>query len=394
MNQTHRIHRPSIVRTEAQAQQTRAQSRPAAGTARSVRTARSGRTARSARQTTGTAHSTRSGRIAQLAAALLLLALFAMACSGGESPRLVDTLEPAATAPLDGDGSGSATASTDPAPAQPEQPAQPAQTTGPTEGPPPEEVVITTAPVTPPDVDASGSGSLPQLSRTNVSSPYGDSFSATVLIANGSEQRRVPLYDTPGGNEIILPDGGLWYRSYYGGPLVMELVSGSQFDAWVQVNVAARQLDSQAQCTVPPCYRNEVSGWVQNDGYEWFTHKYHARIDLTERSVRVWNGSELVAESLAVIGRPSRETPLGTFFLKERLPPRNAAYGPHVLSLSAYSEQLQSFQGGLPNIALHGTNQPELIGQAVSSGCVRVPNDVITTIFNSAPLGTIFEITA
>ncbi len=337
-----------------------------------------------------------SRRFAKIgSAALLLLALFAMACSGGESPRLVDTLEPAATAPLDGDGTGAVTASTEPAPAA-TQPEQPTQTTAGPDGPPPEEVVITTAPVTPSDVDASagGSGSLPQLSRTNVSSPYGDSFSATVLIANGSEQRRVPLYDAPNGNEISLPDGGLWYRSYYGGPLVMELVAGNQFDAWVQVNVAARQLNPQGQCTVPPCYRNDVTGWVQNDGYEWFTHKYHARIDLTERSVRVWNGSDLIAESLAVIGRPSRETPLGTFFLKERLPPRNAAYGPHVLSLSAYSEQLQSFQGGLPNIALHGTNQPELIGQAVSSGCVRVPNDVITTIFNNAPLGTIFEITA
>lgn len=322
------------------------------------------------------------------AAALLLLALFAMACSGGESPRLVDTLEPAATAPLDGNGTGAVTE-----PAAPQSTQPPPTIAGP-EGPPPEEVVITTAPVTPPDVDAGGSGSLPQLSRTNVSSPYGDSFSATVLIANGSEQRRVPLYDAPNGTEIILPDGGLWYRSYYGGPLVMELVSGNQFDAWVQVNVAARQLNPQGQCTVPPCYRNDVTGWVQNEGYEWSTHKYHARIDLTERSVRVWNGSELIAESLAVIGRPSRETPLGTYFLKERLPPRNAAYGPHVLSLSAYSEQLQSFQGGLPNIALHGTNQPELIGQAVSSGCVRVPNDVITTIFNNAPLGTIFEITA
>ena len=55
---------------------------------------------------------------------------------------------------------------------------------------------------------------------------------------------------------------------------------------------------------------------------------------------------------------------------------------------SGYSEALESFGGGPPQIALHGTNHPELIGGDVSNGCVRVPNDMITQVYETVPLGT------
>jgi len=331
---------------------------------------------------------------------LLLLALFAIACSSGDSPQLVSIEDSPATTiapaeqPATGDNAVPTTvAAAQPPPdsAAPQQPTDASSTTIPI-------VPVPTTTVAPPTTTAnSATGpqptpTLPSLEQTNLPNPYGNAFSATVIVANGGEQRRVPIYDSPGGTEIALPDGGLWYRSYYGGPLVMHVVEGSQSDLWVRVNVAARQLAPERSCTQPPCYRNGVSGWVENQGFDWVTHQYLARIDLSEKSVRLWNGPQLIAETLAVIGRPSRETPVGTYFLKEKLPPLNAAYGPHILALSAYSEQLREFQGGLPNIALHGTNQPELIGQAVSSGCIRVPNNIISTIHNMAPLGTIVEI--
>ena len=245
-----------------------------------------------------------------------------------------------------------------------------------------------------------GAPQIPQLQRTGVASPYGGSFSVTVLVANGNEQRRVPIYDSPGGTEINLPDGGLWYRSYYGGPLVMEVLEGTQSDAWVRVEAAARRPAADGTCQVSsPCYQNETTGWVQNSGYDWRTHQYHARIDLTERSVRVWNGSQIVAETLAVVGRGAdtgnqAPTPVGSFFLKEKLLGESPGYGPYVLSLSGYSEWLYQFDGKLPNIAIHGTNRPQYIGQARSSGCIRVPNDIITTLYEKAPLGTIVEIVA
>ena len=351
----------------------------------------------------------------------MLVALIAAACSPDNSSTLVDPtdVDPSLTAPpivtIAPVPPTQATAAPGPAPdpnnptqptaepvaptepAAPNQPAPP--TTASPEGPTPEQPVTPTTTSAAPPANG-GAPQIPQLQRTGVASPYGGSFSVTVLVANGNEQRRVPIYDSPGGTEINLPDGGLWYRSYYGGPLVMEVLEGTQSDAWVRVEAAARRPAADGTCQVgSPCYQNETTGWVQNSGYDWRTHQYHARIDLTERSVRVWNGSQIVAETLAVVGRGAdtgnqAPTPVGTFFLKEKLLGESPGYGPYVLSLSGYSEWLYQFDGKLPNIAIHGTNRPQYIGQARSAGCIRVPNDIITTLYNQAPLGTIVEIVA
>jgi lipoprotein-anchoring transpeptidase ErfK/SrfK len=55
---------------------------------------------------------------------------------------------------------------------------------------------------------------------------------------------------------------------------------------------------------------------------------------------------------------------------------------------------LDMFDGGLPEIAIHGTNQPELMGQARSNGCIRLPNDAIQRLAEVVPLGTPVEIVA
>ena len=48
--------------------------------------------------------------------------------------------------------------------------------------------------------------------------------------------------------------------------------------------------------------------------------------------------------------------------------------------LRAAMEQLTSFGGSVPKIALHGTNNPSLIGQYASNGCIRVRNEIIQQI--------------
>ena len=49
---------------------------------------------------------------------------------------------------------------------------------------------------------------------------------------------------------------------------------------------------------------------------------------------------------------------------------------------------LDQFGGGDGQIGIHGTNQPDSIGQSVSHGCVRVPGQVIEALAHSIPLGT------
>ena len=43
---------------------------------------------------------------------------------------------------------------------------------------------------------------------------------------------------------------------------------------------------------------------------------------------------------------------------------------------------------GLPVIALHGTNNPGAVGTAVSNGCVRIPDEVVTQLAERLPAGT------
>ncbi len=37
---------------------------------------------------------------------------------------------------------------------------------------------------------------------------------------------------------------------------------------------------------------------------------------------------------------------------------------------------------------IHGTNEPELIGQAVSSGCIRMLNEDVIDLYDRVPVGT------
>jgi lipoprotein-anchoring transpeptidase ErfK/SrfK len=111
--------------------------------------------------------------------------------------------------------------------------------------------------------------------------------------------------------------------------------------------------------------------------------------------VRVWDGEDLVAETGAVIGATRSPTPLGRFFVNDLVERWDgSAYGPWILSLSAFSEALDTFGGGVPVIAIHGTNRPELIGGAHSNGCIRIPNEVITVLAETVPIGTPVDILA
>jgi lipoprotein-anchoring transpeptidase ErfK/SrfK len=37
---------------------------------------------------------------------------------------------------------------------------------------------------------------------------------------------------------------------------------------------------------------------------------------------------------------------------------------------------------------IHGSNEPETIGHAVSSGCIRMTNEDVTDLYNRVPVGT------
>jgi lipoprotein-anchoring transpeptidase ErfK/SrfK len=53
------------------------------------------------------------------------------------------------------------------------------------------------------------------------------------------------------------------------------------------------------------------------------------------------------------------------------------------------------FQGSKDTLfRIHGTNQPEYIGQAISSGCIRMTNEDVIDLFNRVKMGSIVVVLA
>ena len=60
--------------------------------------------------------------------------------------------------------------------------------------------------------------------------------------------------------------------------------------------------------------------------------------------------------------------------------------GPAALGISAHSTVLTTWAQGGP-IALHGTNEPGLLGRAASHGCIRLDNRVMRRLFAATHAG-------
>jgi len=134
---------------------------------------------------------------------------------------------------------------------------------------------------------------------------------------------------------------------------------------------------------------NGQRGWVRGDLLDLHPVANRIVVDIAKRRIevrRIGDGRLLLSGTVAV-GRPGAETPIGRdFFVEERYVPKDPFYGTFVLVTSAYSKLSDWPGGGLAGI--HGTDEPNLLGQAVSHGCVRVSNAVAAALERLAPLGT------
>ncbi len=112
-------------------------------------------------------------------------------------------------------------------------------------------------------------------------------------------------------------------------------------------------------------------------------------VDVSARRLFFYRGRRLVVSTPVAVGSPATPTPIGRFYVNQRLVPTNpyGAYGPAALGVSAFSDVLTGWAQGGP-IGIHGTNAPWSIGRAVSNGCVRVPNATLQRIFDASLGGT------
>jgi lipoprotein-anchoring transpeptidase ErfK/SrfK len=138
-----------------------------------------------------------------------------------------------------------------------------------------------------------------------------------------------------------------------------------------------------------PMRPNGITGWVPAAKVR--ITKVHTRIvvDVSQRSVRLYKWGRLVLRSRAAVGSSATPTPVGRFYVNQKLVPSDPGgpFGPGAVGISAFSPVLTGWAQGGP-IAIHGTNEPWSIGRAVSNGCIRLPNSVLRRLFSQARVGT------
>ena len=224
----------------------------------------------------------------------------------------------------------------------------------------PEPVVTTPAPVA-----VAGSKLRRGIARP-VSSP------ATVADVKGS---RIGLYSTPGQAEA---DDAFSNPTWEGLPLVF-LVQQRQGD-WLEVQLNTRP--------------NQSTAWIRAADVSLRQVTHRIVVNLAGRSLTVYDGQTPVMEAPVAIGTSSTPTPRGNYYIDGavRTPDPSGVYGPFQLSVAAFSEVLRSLGSGVGQIALHGTNAPSLVGDAVSNGCLRMKNADVTRLANLVDIGTPVQI--
>lgn len=198
----------------------------------------------------------------------------------------------------------------------------------------------------------------------------------TFLVADATGPT-VDLFAAPG--ELYEPRPQMDNPTHENLPVVF-LVKAVEGE-WVKVQVSSRP--------------NELLAWVHRSEVKFREVQTRILVEVGASRVTVfWDGRPVLQDTVAV-GSDRTPTPIGSFFVDGWVSlDGTGPYGKGQLSVAGFSDVLTSFGGGVGQIALHGTNRPDLLGQAVSNGCVRMENDTIVKIAAMAPLGTPVDVVA
>jgi lipoprotein-anchoring transpeptidase ErfK/SrfK len=187
----------------------------------------------------------------------------------------------------------------------------------------------------------------------------------------------VGLYNAPGDAE---PAEWLDNPTWEGLPGVYLVMQ--QWGDWLEVQIPMRP--------------NESTAWIRTADVSIRQTQYRIVVNLSERRLIAYDGAAVFLDTTVAVGAGSGPTPTGNFFVDGtvQVTDPTGPYGAYQMSVAAFSDVYYSFGSGIGQIALHGTNDPALLGTPASHGCVRMTNEAITLLANTAPPGTPVLITA
>jgi lipoprotein-anchoring transpeptidase ErfK/SrfK len=140
-----------------------------------------------------------------------------------------------------------------------------------------------------------------------------------------------------------------------------------------------------------PTRPNGSTGFVRASDVTLSRFDHRVDVDVNARRLRVGDANgNVVLDTPVAVGSVENPTPIGAFFVTDVIDTTddNGAYGQYAIGLSAHSNTLSEFAGGDGEIGIHGTNDPSSIGNPVSHGCVRVPNDIVVQLAQMLAPGT------
>lgn len=199
--------------------------------------------------------------------------------------------------------------------------------------------------------------------------PFGDGQAA--LVARPVVER-IGLYGRPGAP---LPWRHLRHPNRAGLPLVF-LAVGRAGDGWLRVKVPLRP--------------NGTTAWIRLPDVRLTQTRYQLEVAVAARRLTLRWGHRTVLDAPVAVGRPWTPTPAGDFYVESsiRRTAPDPLYGRYELGLSGFSEVLTAFNGGDGQLAVHGTGRPDLIGRAVTAGCIRLHDEDVSKLSRRVPLGT------
>jgi lipoprotein-anchoring transpeptidase ErfK/SrfK len=140
-----------------------------------------------------------------------------------------------------------------------------------------------------------------------------------------------------------------------------------------------------------PMRPNGTYGWIPASTADLTPTKAQIVVNRGKRVIDVFRNGKHVLHAKVAVGKPGTETPLGNFYVAATFVPYNDPFlGVYALETSAYSKLTEWPGGGV--VGIHGTNEPWLLGQAVSHGCIRVSNHTASRLKKLTPLGTPIKI--
>ena len=121
-------------------------------------------------------------------------------------------------------------------------------------------------------------------------------------------------------------------------------------------------------------------------------------VQRSKRRVLVYRGTTVLAKYPIAVGKAGWETPIGNFnvLTKEENPIFKSFKTGMIIEPGPDNplgvRWIGIWTDGKTQLGFHGTDQPELIGKAVSHGCIRMHNKDVVALYKFVEMGTVVTV--